>query len=447
MSKINNEIEKNLLLEKTRQTLESRAYGVMRCYLVALECVDEDPREIQESMQELGSLVRTLGDECVGATIQKRSRPSPATFIGQGKAEEIAQTCEKLSADYVAFDHDLPPSQIRNLESIINKPILDRTGIILQIFKKNARSREARTQVEIAQLEYLAPRLSNSWIAWERQRGGGGIGARMRGAGESQIELDRRRMRDRIAQLKKDLEKIQKEREVKNKKRQNEFNVVLVGYTNAGKTSLMNAFTESHLVAQDSLFQTLDPSVKKMRGVNNLDVYVTDTVGFIRNLPHSLVASFRSTLDEARQADLLLHVVDASFANFREHIKVTNEVLAQIGAQDVPQILIFNKMDLIKREPLLPRILARSFPKCLCISSSSEKDIDKLREAVVEYFAKNMVEKTFRVNYGDTQLLSLLYAKTRVLEVNWNNEQAIFKVRLGKAIYQRYFAEQDEEVI
>ena len=442
----NIDIEKTIELEKSRLQLENRSQGLMKAYLVSLELIEDDPVEIQESLQELGSLVRTLGDDCMGVTIQKKAKPVPATFIGQGKAEEIKLNAENLKADYIVFDQELSPTQVRNLETLIGKPILDRTGIILQIFKRNARSKEAKTQVEIANLEYIAPRLSNAWITWERQRGSGGSGGKLRGAGETQIEIDRRKIKDKISALKRDLEKIEKEREIQRKNRSDEWNIVLVGYTNAGKTTLMNSLTESHLSARESLFETLDSSIRRIRGVNNMNILVTDTVGFIRNLPHSLVASFRSTLEEAAKADLILHVVDVSHRAYKDHIKVTQDVLIQVGAADVPQIFVFNKIDLLTNEPRLPKILARVYPKSISLSSQKDEDIKKCREMIVEFLAQNMIEKVFHVSYGDSKTLSLIYAHTRVLESNWEQDIGIFKVRMTKNVYQRYFSETKDDV-
>lgn len=435
------EIEKNIELERSREQIENRKQGGLRAYLISLELPDEPPEEVQESLQELGALVRTLGDECVGVAVQKKAKPVPATFIGPGKAAEIKDACTFLHVDYVVFDQELSPTQVRNLEKLIGKPVLDRNTVILQIFKKNARSKEARTQVEIAHLEYMAPRLSNAWIDWERQRGSGGSGGKLKGAGETQIEIDRRRMKDRLASLKKELEKIEKERETQRKNRSDEWNVVLVGYTNAGKTTLINALTESQLSAKESLFETLDASVRRLRGVNNMNILITDTVGFIRNLPHGLVASFRSTLEETTTADLLLHVVDVTHPHYKDHIKVTEGELANIGANDVPRMLVFNKIDQLEGEPRLPKILLRVYPNSICISGHNEDDAKRLREAIAEFLAKNMVEQTFHVSYLNTKMLSLIYAHTRILESSWTQDEGIFKVRVSKVAYQKYFSE------
>ncbi len=440
------EIENTIELEKARLEIENRDQGGLKVYLVSLECLDDDPESIQESLQELGALVRTVGDDCVGVTVQKKQKPIPSTYIGQGKAEEIEQSCAALVVDYVVFDQELSPTQVRNLEKIMKRPVLDRTGIILQIFRKNARSKEARTQVEIARLEYLAPRLSNAWITWERQRGGGGSGGKLRGAGETQIEMDRRKIKDKIASLKKELEKIEVERETQRKNRGDEWNVALVGYTNAGKTSLMNELTDSTLASKDALFETLDSSIRRLKGSQNMNILMTDTVGFIRNLPHGLVASFRSTLEEVSRADLILHVVDVSHPCYKDHIAVTEEVMKQVGASQVPSIFIFNKADLLP-ESKLSKILMRVYPGCLCISSKNIQDIHKCKDTIVEFLSKNMIEKKFNVPFENKALLSSIYAHTRVLSSEWTQEGGEFFVRMTKGVWHKYFEHHDHNCV
>lgn len=435
------EVERSLALEQARLQLEQRAQGGMNAYLVSLELIEDDPQQIQESLVELGSLVRSLGDEPVGVTVQKRSRVVPATLIGTGKAEELRTAAKELKIDYVVFDQELSPSQVRNLEQIIERPILDRAGVILQIFRKNAKTREAKTQVEIAHLEYLAPRISNSWIAFERQRGGGSGGTRLKGAGETQLELDKRRIREKIASLRKDLERIQTERSTQRKLRSEEFNFVLVGYTNAGKTTLMNALTDSHLSAKDALFETLDSAVRTLKGSHNPRVLVTDTVGFIRNIPHGLVASFRSTLQEAARADLLVHVVDVSHPRYKDHIRVTDEVLKEVGAGDVDRMYVFNKIDSLKGEPRLAKILARAYKNAVCVSAQQPDDIRKLRDALVEYFSRNMLEISLQVTYDDAALMGSIYAHSRVLATEWTDANARFRIRVSRANALRYFTQ------
>jgi len=378
------EIEKTLALEKIKLDIDKRTQGLFRVFLVSVQLPNESEKNTQESLTELRALITTLGDEPVETLIQKRKIPVPATFIGTGKAEDIKEYVLEHKIDYIVFDQDLSPSQVRNLEKIIGKPVLDRTGIILQIFRRNARSKEARTQVEIAHLEYLAPRLSNKWIAWERQRGSGGSGGRLKGAGETQIEIDRRRIKDKIAFLKKELKRIKKERETQRKRRSQQWNISLVGYTNAGKTTLMNALTSSRLSAKDSLFETLDSTVRKLKGDHNLNILVKDTVGFIRNLPHSLVASFQSTLEEVAYSDLILHVIDISHPAYKDHLAVTEEVLKQIHAEHVANIIVFNKFDRIENEPRLPKILKKAYPNSICISSQNSDDVKELLNKIVD---------------------------------------------------------------
>ncbi len=434
------DVDRSVAMESARLQLETRSQGGCRAYLASLELIDDDPADIQESLEELGSLVRSLGDECMGVMVQKRSKITPGTFIGVGKAEELKASARELKVDYVVFDRDLSPSQVRNLEKIIERPVLDRTGIILQIFRKNAKTREARTMVEIAHLDYLAPRLANAWVTFERQRGGsGGAGSRVKGAGETQLEMDRRKVKEKISNLRKELEKIQKERETQRKQRNEEFSVVLVGYTNAGKTTVMNALTDSQLSAKNALFETLDSSVRTLKGLAAPKILITDTVGFIRNLPHGLVASFRSTLEEASRADLLLHIVDLSQRHYKDHMQVTEDVLKEIGASDVPRMIVFNKVDELKSEPRLARILARTYPGSIALSAQNEADGQRLRECIVEYFSRNMVEKTLHVSYDDAKTMNLVRTQTRVLEVKWNEDGAIFHIRAPLSIMQRYF--------
>lgn len=434
------EVERGLVLEAARVSLEDRAQGACRAYLLTVETSEDDPAQVQESLQELGALVRSLGDDCVGVAVQRRPRYAANTLIGSGKAHEIRAACSELRVDYVVSDRDLSSSQVRNLEQIIGKPVLDRTGVILQIFWKNAKTREAKTQVEIARLEYVLPRLSNSWIAWERQRGSsGGTTNRLRGSGEAEIELDRRRVRDKISTLKRDLEKIQKERVTQRRLREEEHRIVLVGYTNAGKTTVMNGLTESNLSIKNALFETLDSSVRVLKGLPIPRVLITDTVGFIRNLPHSLVASFRSTLEEACHADLLLHVVDVSHSRFKEHIEVTNQVLREIGAADVPCMFVFNKVDAMAGNPRMAKVVTRNFANSVCISAQASEDITRLREKIVDYFVRDMEEFCVDIPYSDAHRIGEIYLQTRVLSMIPGDDVASFKVRAFSTVLDKLF--------
>lgn len=433
------DVEKSIAIEQARLRVETRSAGGLRAYLVGVESPDRDLQEMKESLSELGALVRSLGDDAAGVAVQKRARIAPATYIGSGKAQELRERCREMKIDYVVFDLELSPTHVRNLEKLIERPVLDRTEAILHIFRKNAKTKEARTQVEIARLEYLLPRLSNAWIAFERQRGGSGGSARVRGAGEAQLELDRRRMRDKIVSLRKELEKIAVEKVTQRKGRRSEFNVVLVGYTNAGKTTLMNALTDSELSAQDALFETLDSSVRVLKVPHNPKILLTDTVGFIRNLPHSLIASFQSTLDETAEADLLLHVVDVSHPHYKDHIEVTNEVLREVGAGEVPRIFVFNKLDHLEGEPRLARILSRSYPNSICLSAQNPDDVQRLLQHIQNFFVQHMIEAHVQVPYENARLMGLIYAQSRVISVEWTNDTACFHIRATRDFLSRYF--------
>lgn len=294
----------------------------------------------EEYLNELAFLLETAGGVAVKRVIQKLDHPDNRTYVGSGKLEEIKEYKDALEVDFLVFDDELSPSQLRNLERELGCRILDRTTLILDIFAKRARTSIAKTQVELAQLQYMLPRLTRMWTHLERQRGGIG----MRGPGESQIETDRRLITEKIVLLKKQLKDIDKQKTLQRKNRESLVRVALVGYTNVGKSTLMNLLSKSDVFAENKLFATLDTTVRKMV-IGNLPFLLTDTVGFIRKLPHALVESFKSTLDEVNESDLLVHVVDISHPDHEEHIKAVNKTLQEIGAIDKPTILVFNKID------------------------------------------------------------------------------------------------------
>lgn len=294
----------------------------------------------QEYLDELAFLAETSGAITVKRFTQKMSIPNIATFVGKGKLEEIKEFVKEYEVDMAIFDDDLTPTQIRNIERELNVKILDRSNLILDIFASRARTADAKTQVELAQYQYLLPRLTRMWTHLERQKGGIG----MRGPGETQIETDRRIIKDKIARLKAKLEKIDKQKKVQRGNRGKLVRVALVGYTNVGKSTLMNVMSKSDVFAENKLFATLDTTVRKVV-IKNIPFLLSDTVGFIRKLPHQLVESFKSTLDEVREADLLLHVLDISHSSFEEHFNTVNETIAEIGAADKPTIVVFNKID------------------------------------------------------------------------------------------------------
>ncbi len=321
------------------------------CVLVGLVTKEQSRQLLDEYLDELAFLAETADASCERRFFQTLEHPDSRTFVGSGKAEEIREFVHSNDIDMVIFDDELSPSQLRNLERIFNVEektvkILDRNNLILDIFARRARTSYARTQVELAQYEYLLPRLTRMWTHLERQKGGIG----MRGPGEQEIETDRRIIRDRIVRLKKELEVIDRQKATQRGNRGAMVRVALVGYTNVGKSTLMNLLSKSEVFAENKLFATLDTTVRKVV-LGNLPFLLSDTVGFIRKLPHQLIESFKGTLDEVREADLLLHVVDISHPHFEDHVKVVNDTLAEIGCGDKPAILVFNKIDTFRHVP------------------------------------------------------------------------------------------------
>jgi GTPase len=314
-----------------------------RAILIGINYPGQDEQEVNDFLDELSFLVKTAGAIPVERFTQKLDTPNPRTFVGSGKIQEIADFVKENSIDIAIFDDELFPSQIRNIEEAFGCRILDRTNLILDIFARHARTSHARTQVELAQYKYLLPRLTGMWTHLERQRGGIGL----RGPGETEIETDRRIIRDKISLLKTQLKKIDTQMATQRKNRGKMVRVALVGYTNAGKSTLMNLLSKSDVTAEDKLFATLDTTVRKVV-IGNLPFLLSDTVGFIRKLPHDLVESFKSTLDEVRESDLLLHVVDISHKGFEDQIKVVDETLRELASYDKPTLIIFNKIDAFK---------------------------------------------------------------------------------------------------
>jgi GTP-binding protein HflX len=311
-----------------------------KAILVGINFPGQDEAEVNDYLDELAFLAKTAGAEPVERFVQKADAPNPRTFVGSGKIQEIAEFVKEHNIDIAVFDDELFPSQIRNIEGTLGCRILDRTNLILDIFAHHARTSHARTQVELAQYQYLLPRLTGMWTHLERQRGGIGL----RGPGETEIETDRRIIRERISLLKAQLKKIDTQMATQRKSRGKMVRVALVGYTNVGKSTIMNLLSKSDVVAENKLFATLDTTVRKVV-IGNLPFLLSDTVGFIRKLPHDLVESFKSTLDEVRESDLLVHVVDISHRGFEEQIKVVSETLKEMGSYDKPTLIVFNKMD------------------------------------------------------------------------------------------------------
>ncbi len=349
--------------------------------------------EVNDNLDELEQLAYTAGANVTARIMQDRPNPNPATFIGRGKVEQICGMVAVNDVSLVVFDDDLVPAQVRNLEQKLSCKVIDRSGLILDIFASRARTREACIQVELAQLLYLRPRLTRRWQHLSRQYGGIGT----RGPGETQLETDRRVIGKRIAQLQKDLNRIERSRATRRKKRSNVYKVALVGYTNAGKSALLNALTRAEVFVEDRLFATLDPTVRSFRLEGGKKVLLIDTVGFIRKLPVGLLASFRSTLEESRQADLFLNIVDLSHPHWEEQLAQTEEVLQELELDRTPQIMLFNKVDLVD-DPVLLEGLRRQYPDALFISALRGIRLHEIPERITR-FAEQRWErgsKTFK---------------------------------------------------
>ena len=397
-----------------------------KAIIVGIVLNSEDSEKVQEDLDELQSLLETLGVPVEARVCQKRHKLIAKTLLGTGKVEEIKEVAESTCADLIVCDRPLSPPQTRNLEAMTGLTVMDRTGIILEIFSQHARSNQAKTQVEIARLEYLLPRLTGAWTHFQRQTGGG---VRSRGMGEKQIEVDRRRARERIARLQKQLETIRKEKQVQRKSRSNELKVAIVGYTNSGKTTLMKRLTRSEVAGKDELFATLDTNIKTIDPTTRPKLLISDTVGFIKNLPHALVESFKSTLDEVGDSDLLLHVVDVSYHSYEEHIEITQKVLNEIGAGEVPQIMVFNKVDLLK-DQILPRVLKAAYPGSVAISANDSDCILTLRDRIYDFFKSNLVSYRLEVPVNEQSTLSKVYKNCLIVESDYEADGIIvFEVK------------------
>ena len=431
---------------------------VPRAILIGIQVPGVDDVSHAASLEELRRLVKTLGYEVIGTISQKRAGLGGETVLGKGRLQELAAitggsgvvgsmaVARKSKArehfedadedkpdapqvepdvetpskpEFVIVDHDISPGQARNLERATGAQVLDRTGVIVEIFNRHARSREARLQVEMARLKYVAPRLRESSGGDARQQGAG--------SGESDLELDRRKIRDRLAELKEQLEEIQRGNEQRRYARRDQLRVALVGYTNAGKSSLMRALTGSEVLVEDKLFATLDTTVRALQPQTNPRVLVSDTVGFIKKLPHDLVASFKSTLDEALEASLLLFVVDASDPAYESQLEVSRSVLHEIGAAGIPSRLLLNKIDRVAETDRAA--LRAKHPDAILVSAKSPQDVATLRETIVAFFEASMVEDELVLPYAKQSLLGEVYENARVLSEEYDATGRVLKVR------------------
>ncbi len=406
-----------------------------RVFLVGVELKSQPAWEVQDSLEELDQLARTAGAEIVGNGTQKLESPVASTFIGTGKADEFATLCRKEKVDTVIFDDELSPAQGRNLERVFECKILDRTSLILDIFAQRARTREGKLQIELAQLQHLLPRLTRFWSHLSRQKGGIG----MRGDGETQLETDRRRVQDRIARLTLELDTVRRQRETQRRGRQrSQWPLAsIVGYTNAGKSTLFNALTGAAVLEEDKLFAALDPTTRRLRLPTNQNVLLSDTVGFIRKLPHRLVEAFKATLEEVVQADLLLHVVDTSHPQADEQIETVNEVLKEIGAGDKPTLMVFNKIDRFENDSVIGKY-REQFTYAVAVSAKTQAGFpDLLAElGTVLRPVREFVELS--IPHDAASVMARLHAVAQVMERNYDGPVARFKARIPPYLHAEF---------
>ena len=384
-------------------------------------------------MEELAFLTSSADAEVCCQTIQRRERIDPACFIGRGKASEIKNLCAEQEITTVIFDDDLSPAQQRNLEEIIERKVIDRTRLILDIFARRAHTQEGKLQVELAQLSYLLPRLTGKGVTLAQQVGGIGV----RGPGEKKLEYDRRRVKERISRLQKEINKVSEHREQQRQRRQRVPLpiIAIVGYTNSGKTTLLNTLTSSHVFVEDKLFSTLDPTIRRLILPNKEKVLVVDTVGFIHKLPHQLVAAFRATLEEVTFSDLLLHIVDTSHPEFQKQIIAVENVLQELDALGKPTITIFNKMDLVENKPLLPR-LERKYKGSIRISAKKGWGLDRLHDKIIEHFGKDRRTVDLVIPQVRSDLVSIVYEKGTVLSRKYNGKDILIQAQLDRKTAQ-----------
>ena len=407
----------------------------VRVFLVGVELKDRTHADVRESLAELEELATTAGTQIVGEGVQKLAAPVAATYIGPGKAQEFAEQCRAAEVDTVIFDDELSPAQTRNLEKIFGCKTMDRTALILEIFGQRARTREGKLQIEHAQLEYLLPRLTRYWSHLSRQRGStGSIG----GEGESQLEADRRKLQERIDKIEDELDAVRRQRETQRAGRQRaQWPLAsIVGYTNAGKSTLLNRLTGASVLAEDKLFATLDPTTRRLRLPTNQNVLLTDTVGFIKKLPHGLVEAFKATLEEVVQADLLVHVVDISHPQAQEQIDAVNAVLRDIGAGAKPVLMVFNKLD--RLEGGVPPVLRERYPQAVSLSARTGEGITPLLAELGTQLRPIREFLDLRVPLAEAAVIARLHAVGQVVTSRYTGKNARFKVRVPPHLVEEF---------
>jgi GTPase len=405
-----------------------------RALLIGLEQDGVSKWDLRDSMEELRELANSAGAEVVDTVTQKLPKPTAPFYIGKGKAEAIRQSAQNQRVTSVIFNDELSPAQGRNLENLLSRKVLDRTQLILDIFAQRARSREGRLQIELAQLQYLLPRLTRMWHHLSRQTGGIGT----RGPGETQLEVDRRRVQERIARLERELEGVRKVRNVQRQGRQrHQWPVAaVVGYTNAGKSTLLNLMTGADVLAVDKLFATLDPTTRSFMLPNKQRVLLTDTVGFLRKLPHTLIESFKATLEEVSEADLLIHVVDLSHPRADDQMAAVDAVIKELNAFGKQTLIVFNKIDLLEN-PELALVYRRRFPRSVAISAKTGQGIDQFVEALQAALGAWRLRSHFRVPLAESNLIAELHRVGHVLELRYENDYAVITAHVPPHLEQK----------
>ena len=412
--------------------IELQPQGKEKCVLVGVSTRSVSRGETEEYLDELALLADTAGAEVVRRVTQDRDRIEPSTFIGKGKVEELRAFVIERKIPLVIFDDDLSAMQVRNLERELECKVLDRSALILDIFATRAKSNEAKTQVELAQLQYLLPRLTRQWTHLSKQYGGIGT----KGPGETQIETDRRLIKTRISHLKEKLERISKQRVTQRKGRNKHTRAALVGYTNVGKSTLLNFLSGAEVFVENRLFATLDPTTRLVPLSSGVQMLMTDTVGFIRKLPHHLVASFKSTLEEITEADLLLHVVDLTSKHYEEQIEIVKETLDSLGVHDKPTLMVFNKIDRLAERSML-HMLAEKHPRCVFISAARGINITGFKQEVLKLLESEFVEEQIKVSQAHQKLISYLHSVGEVLDTAYEDNSVLLKMRLPKKDHTR----------
>ncbi len=411
-----------------------------KAILVGVKLDKMGKTEAEESLQELALLADTAGFDVVCETLQPREIPDAAYYIGRGKADELQELGSEMVTDVFIFDNDLSPAQTRNLEKLTDGTVIDRSALILDIFEQRARTKEAKIQVELAQLQYALPRLTRQWTHLSRLGGGpgrgnlGGVGTR--GMGETQLQVDRRLIRTKISRLKRELKEVERHRRIQRANRRDMMSAAIVGYTNAGKSTLLNAMTDENVFVEDKLFATLDPTTRIAPLPENHKILLTDTVGFIKKLPHHLVASFKATLEEVTEADLLLHVVDASHPRAMEQIKIVQQVLAELDASEKPTIMLLNKVDKVKSlENIHP--IKNEYADVILISALTGEGLDELKAKLVEIFSKDEVQLSLAFSHRDGKAINYLHEHGEVLEQNYEGNSVKIEAKINKQFLER----------